>query len=342
VITGQLPGERFGSLVTGVGDVDGDGDGDIAIVSLARGIPQDMPGRDPSPTSQRILIHSNTHWHPKWEPLAGSVVAWIGDINGDGNADILASDPLAGTEGAQEGIVRVYSGADGSVLTEVRGDVPGGQWGHGLASIQDLDGDGSRDIVAGGPRMPEEVRPGDASRQEVGHVRIVGSVTGSQIARIDGGAMGGWFGYEVATGGDFDGDGMEDFVVSESQRFLDEDPEGGEVTVFSGATREPLLRVRSGHGCSWATSVAVLGDATGDGVPDLAVGDTNGFGHGAALFSGRDGQLLTPIQAEEDVFAGVFSVARVGDVNGDGKADVLVGRTVGMTTVANEVFVQRL
>jgi hypothetical protein len=93
-------------------------------------------------------------------------------------------------------------------------------------------------------------------------------------------------------------------------------------------------------GSSYTGGVSVaVGDVSGDGIPDLVVGATNGnpqvkVYNGAAFFNGTfnvnnpDASLLTsffPYALSFNVGANVA----VGDVNGDGFADIVTGATVG-------------
>src|SRR5437667_33180 len=105
-----------------------------------------------------------------------------------------------------------------------------------------------------------------------------------------------------------------------------------------GARRRPAARL-SGH---WfgrledrlapatfrgGVSVAV-GDVNGDGFADVIAGAGPGGGPHVKVFSGKDGSLLQSFMAYDPGFTGGVSVA-AGDVNGDGKADVITGAGPG-------------
>ncbi|HKB15447.1 MAG TPA: integrin alpha, partial [Planctomycetota bacterium] len=74
-------------------------------------------------------------------------------------------------------------------------------------------------------------------------------------------------------------------------------------------------------------SVAPAGDVDGDGVPDVIVGAPSAFdGFGRArIYSGATGATLRTFASsvQNDQFG--FSVAGVGDLDGDGMGDVIVG-----------------
>ena len=157
---------------------------------------------------------------------------------------------------------------------------------------------------------------------------------------IDGAVAGGALGAAVAVIGDVDGDGVPDLVLGAP----DSDAGGedaGEVRIISGAEGS-LLFVALGAGpCDdFGFSVAGVGDASGDDVPDVLVGaiqDLNETATGsfanragyATLLSGADGAVLRVEQGDLffDSYGTFFgeSVAGPGDLDDDGLADLVVG-----------------
>ena len=134
--------------------------------------------------------------------------------------------------------------------------------------------------------------------------------------------------------GDVNGDGKADFIVGAR---LD-DPAGGgtragSAYVFSGADGSLLYQV-SGDTANdaFGHSVSMAGDVNGDGRADFIVGapfdDPAGGGTDAGsayVFSGADGSLLYQVTGDSTGDQFGWSVSGAGDVNGDGKADFIVG-----------------
>ena len=125
--------------------------------------------------------------------------------------------------------------------------------------------------------------------------------------------------------GDVDGDGFDDIIVGARN-----DDVGlvnnGSVAVLSGVDGARIHTFYgTGEGGLFGASVAGVGDITGDGVPDFAVGAPTDRGAGSvSLFSGGDGSLIVR-------YAGIAksrlgeSVAGAADLNDDGVPEILVG-----------------
>jgi hypothetical protein len=70
------------------------------------------------------------------------------------------------------------------------------------------------------------------------------------------------------------------------------------------------------------------GDVNGDGRADIVTGPDAGGGPHVRTFSGLDGSVLREFSAYDPAFRGGVRIA-VGDVNGDGKADIATGAGIG-------------
>jgi hypothetical protein len=236
----------------------------------------------------------------------GDRVASIGDLDGDGAADLLVSDPdwYDGLH-PDAGAVFVRSGRDGSVLWSVFGGDANWFFGEGLARLGDLDGDGFDEVAVGGEFQAVAIF---SPRQ--------GTLLRTHLADPSAPS---YFGFPIAATGDVNQDGTPDYVVGSF----------GGAYVYSGATGDNLYtwEPRSGR---FGAAVDGAGDLDGDGFADVAVGapdeSAGGFMNGRVrVYSGRDGSVLLDLHGQGDG-GGFGSIVRGGqDLDRDGVADLLVG-----------------
>ena len=170
----------------------------------------------------------------------------------------------------------------------------------------DVTGDGIPDvIVASGPGR-------------VAEVKLFDGLNGFQVRSAE--PFAGFTGGAFVAVGDFDGDGFADVAVTPDEGG------GGRVVVLDGATfaaAASFLAIDDENfrgGCRPAA-----GDVDGDGVVDLVVSAGFGGGPRVAVFDGA-----TPTKLMNDFFAfeeglrnGTY--AAVGDVNGDGRGELIFG-----------------
>ncbi len=261
----------------------------------------------------------------------GSDVA-AGDVDGDGFDDVVTVASVGPPE-AGVAIVFVFAGsaspqpavgADDAdvIITGPVGTVPAAN-----LAVVDLESDGLADIVIGG---------NDGARLYAGSEALTG---GLELGPDDADATfvgGGVREFFVAGAGDFDGDGVDDLIVSTSSF-----TEDGSAHLFLGG---PGLAGQIGLAASDASfavagSGSVVGagghDMNGDGLADVALGSPqqNASDGAALVFFGRAAPAgVLPadvtITSEADLAQFGAAVSLAGDLDGDGFGDVVAGMPI--------------
>jgi hypothetical protein len=225
-----------------------------------------------------------------------------GDFNGDGKSDLA----VLSYNGNSISYITVLLGkGDGTFATPITGQVynqppTGGDVILGTLAAADFNGDGKLDLAVVG----DYVSSG-------GVTILLGNGDGTFTAAGPNLDPSGDFAL-IATG-DFNGDGIPDFVTPNYFEF------GGSPTIFLGKGDGTFTfsKVTSFTLDYFPTSVLVA-DFNGDGVLDLAFSDLNGveiaLGNGDGTFTET---AASPIPVPSELYS-----LKVGDFNHDGKVDI--------------------
>lgn len=243
---------------------------------------------------------------------AGWAVVPIGDMNGDGIAEIAVTAPNNDAGGNNAGAAYVVFGK--ATGTEVRlaslgtagfrivGERAGDNAGWSIASAGDMNGDGKGDLVIG-------ARSNDGNGKNAGAAYVVWGKGNAVEVNLDnvaagrggfkiiGQAAGDFAGWSVAGVGDLNGNGVPDLLIGAVRHDGAATDAGAAYVVYGKSTGSAvrLAKVAGGAGGfrilgesagdNAGTSVAAGGDVNGDGRRDLLIGarfnDSGGIDCGA-------------------------------------------------------------
>lgn len=255
--------------------------------------------------------------------------AGIKDINNDGHDDIIVGAWSNDEASNNAGKTYVISGLDGSIIRTHVGQFANSWFGHTVNELGDIDGDGVSDYCVGAP--------GFSSLSTLGQAFIYSGATGLEVyPHLAPAATGlNYASWEPAGGQyDFNGDGRFDFAICDIGDRTS-GSETGRLYIYDGPTGTLLYTLLppvgfSGFGGITPNPDTHIGDVDDDGISDILVGSwrspigaTNGGR--AEIISGCSGEVLRSITS---TLANVYlagSRSGVGDVNGDGFTDFILG-----------------
>ncbi|MEM7797813.1 MAG: hypothetical protein AAF633_01370, partial [Chloroflexota bacterium] len=328
--------DRFGTAVTNIGDIDGDGNTDIAVSAVSDSDPDEgsieastgkiyilLLNGDGSIKSSVEISNASNNLGLSTEDLLGTSMDRLGDYDGDGVPDLLVG--AGGDNDSRGAFLILYLNDDGTLksfrkytASDLPGAPVGGALGQGLAQIGDLDENGTADFA---------VSLGIVDGETVSGIYLVllmnpdGSV--KSTTSVPDGTNGfaelpafNFLGLALTGMGDLDGDGVLDLAVSDSFFFNGTTTQGSAYIVFNAEADTG----GGGEGSETATP-SPTASPTPSPTPVPTVEILSGAVSETVKIADSTGGMTT--LADSDSFGS--SVTNIGDLNGDGVEDMVVG-----------------
>lgn len=319
IVRGQSPGDKLGSAIAAVGDMNDDGVDDVLIGAPLNDIGGTNAGRAYLVAGQDgSVLHIFTG---KAGEQFGGAVSALGDVNDDGVKDFVIAAPRSNLGGSNSGRVVVFNGATRLPLQKILGNADE-RLGSSLAGITLLVGSQTRTYMAMGA-------PGNSSNGAgSGQVRLLMrnhaspkcSETLCPVQTINGQAAGDAFGTNVDLG-DVQAGGVPELLVGAPGSDAN-GSNSGAAYVINTANGTTIRRITGeAAGDAFGTSVSIAGDVNSDGKKDFIVGsptnDAGGTDAGRAYVFFSQGAPLLRVADDDEHFV----IWRPEDVDGNGAVD---------------------
>ena len=249
----------------------------------------------------------------------GTSVAWAGDVDADGQVDFISGAPNGFASGGRPGYAKVYSGAGFGQLHTLFGFDDQSRFGQSVAGGFKMSGTVHSDLLVGAP---------DGGYMQHGEATFFHGGTGKVMNQWVGfGFDGSDFGWSVTNAGLVDYDSQPDFLVGDPTR----NPTSSGWATLVKLGQDPTWWGPLHFG--WDVEGDL--DVNGDGAADVAVSsplDGEGVVH---VYDGETEAELATFRGDAlgDGFG--YSIAKLGDVDGDGFDELVVGSDAGYARIVS-------
>ncbi len=346
VASDGMADDFFGYSVSGAGDVDRDGYDDIIVGAYH----DDDNGLWAGSAYIYFGSNSGIDRSSEFKIVAsdgvtrdafGASVSGAGDVNDDGYDDIIVGALGVDDNGSRSGAAYYYAGSSGGIDlgSEIKLTASDGaasdQFGFSVSDAGDVDGDGYADVIVGARYFP------DGNGVETGSAYVYlggsGGVDLDEETKLKAASAvaPNYYGCSVSSAGDLNDDGYDDVIVGANGH----NSNAGSAHVYKGgpggvdrSTEVELTSTDAAPSEQFGTSVSGIGDMDDDGYDDLVVGAPwdDSIGSVSVYLGTANGIVsqsetrITASDATPDAAFG-WSVAGIGDSNGDGQDDFITG-----------------